>query len=111
LSESKETLEVVLLGKRDCHLCEIVEAEIQSMKLVKTSLNKMSIDDNESLYGKYWLRVPVVMVGGQVIFEAKLMDLEGRWKKQLFSALRVHGGSEAPTAHGLQPTCSLGSTS
>lgn len=84
-----EALEVVILGKEGCHLCEVVEAEIRSMKEIKAKLTVIDIDRNPALQAKYGLRIPVVTVGGKDIFEAKMMDPEGRWRMRLPSLLRV----------------------
>jgi CO dehydrogenase nickel-insertion accessory protein CooC1 len=84
-----EALEVVILGKEGCHLCEVVEAEIRSMKESKAKLTVIDIDRNPALQAKYWLRIPVVTVGGKDIFEAKMIDPEGRWRIWLPSLLRV----------------------
>jgi hypothetical protein len=85
----EEALKVVILGKRGCHLCELVEAEIRSIPGMKTSLTVVDVDRDPALHDKYWLRVPVVAVGGKDVFEAKMMDPEGRWRKRLPSLLRA----------------------
>jgi hypothetical protein len=84
--------EVVILSKNGCHLCEAVESEIRSMAVMGTSLTVVDIDQDSALHDRYWLRVPVVRVGGEDVFEAKMMDQEGRWKKSLADLL----GSKAP---------------
>ncbi|MDV3243825.1 MAG: glutaredoxin family protein [Nitrososphaerales archaeon] len=65
---------VVLLSKRGCHLCEAVEAEIRSMTVVGAALTVVNIDEDSVLHDKYWLRVPVVRVEGEDVFEARMMD-------------------------------------
>jgi len=75
--------EVVIFSKEGCHLCEVVEAEVRSMKAVKSGLKVVNIDEDSVLYDKYWLRVPVVRIEGKDVFEAKMIDLKGEWKKKL----------------------------
>jgi glutaredoxin len=74
---------VVVFSKRGCHLCEAVEAELRSMAIIEASLTMVDIDEDPKLHDMYWLRVPVVRVDGKDVFEAKLMDLKGEWKKRL----------------------------
>jgi hypothetical protein len=64
-----------------------VEAEIRSMKGVRADVTVVDIDKDPALHDRYWMRIPVVTVGGKDVFEAKMMDLEGRWKKRLPSLL------------------------
>ena len=80
-------MEVTVYGKDGCHLCEAVEAEIRSMKAAGVSLTVIDIEDDPALESGFWLRVPVVVVAGREIFEAKMMDPEGRWKERLRSLL------------------------
>ena len=83
MPSTRGALEVVLFSKRGCHLCEAVEAEIRSMAIVGTGLAVVDIDEDSVLHDKYWLRVPVVRVEGEDVFEAKMMDQEGEWKNRL----------------------------
>ena len=76
-------VEVLIFGKEDCHLCEIVEAEIRSAKKARANLTVVDIDGDEAYYAKYWMRIPVVVVDGKEVLEAKDVDQEGRWKKSL----------------------------
>lgn len=79
---------VVIFGKEGCHLCDAVEAEIRSMEGIGAGLSVVDIGRDPALHERYWMRVPVVTVGGREVFEAKMMDLEGRWKQRLPSLLR-----------------------
>lgn len=65
-----------------------MEAEIRSITAVGANLMITNIDDDSTLHDKYWLRVPVVRVGGKEVFEAKMVDPEGEWKKKLARLLR-----------------------
>jgi len=81
--------EVVIFGRKGCHLCETVEAEIRSIKEIKISLTVVDIDRDPALQAKYLTRVPVVVVGGRETFEAKMMDIEGEWKEKLIATLAL----------------------
>ena len=84
---AERALEVTVFGREGCHLCEAVEAEIRSIKGAAASVTVVDIDQDKALQARYWMRVPVVAVGGREVFEAKLMDAEGRWRKRLVAAL------------------------
>ncbi len=77
----------MVFSKGGCHLCEAVEVEIRSMTGVGTSLTVVDIDEDKALYERYWLRVPVVRVDGEDVFEAMMMDQKGEWKKRLAQLL------------------------
>jgi CO dehydrogenase nickel-insertion accessory protein CooC1 len=83
LSATGGERKVVILSKKGCHLCEAVEAEVRSITSAAKSIVVVDIDEDSGLHGRYWLRVPVVRVGGEDVFEAKMMDREGEWKKSL----------------------------
>ena len=82
------TPEVVVFRKEGCHLCDAVEEEIRSENDIGASLTTVDIDGDAALHDAYWMRVPVVTVGGREVFEAKMMDLEGRWRERLPSLLK-----------------------
>ena len=75
--------EVVVFSKMGCHLCEAVEAEVRSIRVIGTGLQVVYIDEDSALHDKYWLRVPVVQIEGRDVFEANMIDQEGEWKKKL----------------------------
>ena len=77
---------MVILGKEGCHLCEAVEAEVRRVAGIRVEV--VDVGRDPELHDRYWLRVPVVTVRGREVFEAKMMDLEGRWKGRLPSLLR-----------------------
>jgi len=89
-------IDVVLFGKEGCHLCEAVESEIRSSGGTKIKLKVVDIEGDPALQSAYWMRVPVVTVAGKEVFEAKMMDLGGRWRSQLISTLDGLGGSAVP---------------
>ena len=77
----------MVFSKEGCHLCEAVEAEIRSMEGVNTRLTVVDIEKDRALQAKYWARIPVISMGGSEVFEASMMDLEGRWRNRLRSIL------------------------
>lgn len=79
---------VVVFGREGCHLCDDVEAEIRSVIEYRDALTVVDIEKDPTLYARYWMRIPVVTVGGREVFEASLMDLEGRWRKRLPALLK-----------------------
>ncbi len=83
MSAAGKAREVVLLSKVGCHLCEAVESEIRSMGASKTGLKVVDIDGDAALHERYWLRIPVVKLGEREVFDARMMDTGGRWKKEL----------------------------
>ena len=89
MPKAQRVCEVVVFSKKGCHLCEAVEAEIRSMTFIGASLKVVNIDEDSVLHSRYWLRVPVVRVEGEEIFEARMMDQEGEWKERLARALTL----------------------
>ena len=85
------------MAKGGCHLCDLVEAEIRSMRGVEAMLTVVDIDSDQALRDSYWIRVPVVTVGGKEVFEAKMMDPDGRWRERLTLLLKAgrHSASAA----------------
>lgn len=64
-----KTVEVTILGKSDCHLCDVAEEVIRDVagsisETVEVRLNKRSILDDEALYSAHWERIPVIFVNG-----------------------------------------------
>lgn len=80
-------LEVTVFSREGCHLCEAVVAEIKSIEGGAIGVTVVDIDTDRALQAEYLTRVPVVAVGGREIFEANLMDAEGRWKRLLLGTL------------------------
>jgi len=53
------------------------------MRGIGAGLQVVNIDEDSALHDKYWLRVPVVRIEGKDVFEAKMIDSEGEWRKKL----------------------------
>jgi len=79
--------QLVMFGGKGCHLCDMVEAEIRSIERVGSGLTVVDVGEDQALLERYLLRIPVVTSAGKEVFEARMMDLYGRWKEKLRSAL------------------------
>ena len=62
-------MEVVLVTRQGCHLCDDALASLRSLG-VEPELR--DVDSDDQLHALYDWRVPVVMVDGRVIAEGKL---------------------------------------
>jgi uncharacterized membrane protein len=57
-------VEVILYSRSECHLCEIVEQELNKLKLkIPHQLSIVNIDDSPELRIKFGLIIPVVEIG------------------------------------------------
>jgi hypothetical protein len=75
---------VTLVTKEGCSLCKKVEEVLSSYASTRHyQLELRSLEEDPELYRKYVLRIPVVVMGGAEVFEAKDMDLAGLWKREL----------------------------
>ena len=79
---------VVILGKPGCHLCDLLEAEVRSVLGSGTDFAVLDIEKDPILHDAYWLRIPVLKVGEREVFEAKMMDPDGEWRRLLPSLLQ-----------------------
>ncbi len=87
LAATKEP-EIVVFGKDGCHLCEAVESEIRLISEFRDRVTVVNIEKDSSMRAEYLLRIPVVMVGGKEVFDARMMDLRGEWRKRLPALLK-----------------------
>ncbi|WP_426321463.1 glutaredoxin family protein [Microbacterium sp. E-13] len=66
---------VTLIGKPDCHLCdvarEVVETVVADLPEDAVAVEELSIADDPSLYAKWWEKIPVVLIDG---------ELHGHWR-------------------------------
>jgi len=77
-------LVVTLVTKDGCTLCKKVEQLLSSVASGRNfKLELSSLGEDEELQSKYLLRIPVVIVDGVEVFEAKDMDLAGLWRDRL----------------------------
>lgn len=57
-------IQVVLYTREDCHLCELVKEQLESlMVLIPHQLVEVSIDGDKNLVKKYGMKIPVVEIG------------------------------------------------
>lgn len=83
---------VVLFTKHGCHLCELVEDELKSILGGTPGFAKVDIGEDGEAHDRYWLRIPVVVVEGEAVFEAPMMDRDGRWRETLLDLIRRRMG-------------------
>lgn len=66
---------VTLIGKPDCHLCdvarEVVETVVADLPEDAVEVEEYSIADDPSLYAQWWEKIPVVLIDG---------ELHGHWR-------------------------------
>lgn len=69
---------VTVIGKPDCHLCEVasdvidaVVAELPDALAEDIEIVEQSILDDPALYEQWWEKIPVVLING---------DLHGHWR-------------------------------
>jgi uncharacterized membrane protein len=57
-------IEVTLYCKKECHLCEVVEKQLEELQtIIPHHVNIIDIDDDAKLRNQYALNVPVVIIG------------------------------------------------
>ena len=64
---------VTLIGKPDCHLCAVasdvvdaVVAELPDAAAEQIEIVEKSINDDATLYERWWEKIPVVLIDGQL---------------------------------------------
>jgi len=63
------TVQLTIIGKPDCHLCDIAASVIDSVVSdldgsVSVDVVKQSILDDTELHERYWEKIPVILVNG-----------------------------------------------
>jgi glutaredoxin len=76
-------VQVVLVTRQDCHLCDQALTLLQELNLDPELLD---VDADDELYRLYDWRVPVVLVDGVVVAEGKVT------RSTLEAALKRSGG-------------------
>jgi glutaredoxin len=74
-------VDVVLVTRRGCHLCD--EA-LSSLRALGIEPEQRDVDADDELHAMFDWRVPVVMVGGQVVAEGRI-DRDGLRKSLLLA--------------------------
>ena len=69
---------VTLIGKPDCHLCDVARdvvdltiAELPDERAEQIDVVERSIADDQELYAQWWEKIPVVLIDG---------ELHGHWR-------------------------------
>ncbi|MEJ1088149.1 glutaredoxin family protein [Microbacterium sp. Mu-80] len=64
---------LTLIGKSDCHLCDVahdvveaVVAELSDADAERLEIVEQSIHDDPALYEKWWEKIPVVLIDGEL---------------------------------------------
>ena len=64
---------VTLIGKPDCHLCAVasdvvdaVVAELPDAAAEQIEIVEKSINDDATLYERWWEKIPVVLIDGEL---------------------------------------------
>ncbi|MEX8059445.1 MULTISPECIES: glutaredoxin family protein [Microbacterium] len=64
---------LTLIGKPDCHLCDVAEqivetvvAELPEGAADRVTIEQASIADDAALYEKWWEKIPVVLIDGEL---------------------------------------------
>lgn len=75
---------VTLVTKEGCTMCEKVLAVLRgSPSREGCELRIWAIGGDPDSETRYLLRIPVVLVDGVEVFEARQMDLRGLWREKL----------------------------
>lgn len=65
---------VTVVSKHGCHLCGLVIDVLDSLSSrYDIQVRVLDIDDDHELHDRYWLTVPVVLVDGRQVFDARDM--------------------------------------
>ena len=61
---------LTLISKPDCHLCDvardIVEVVIADLPEDRVDVHEVSILDDPALYERWWEKIPVVLIDGEL---------------------------------------------
>ena len=65
-----------MYSRRRCHLCDDARAALMSVRrTVPFHFEEVDIDCDDALVGEYGIRIPVVLVDGEELFEYRV-DVE-----------------------------------
>jgi glutaredoxin len=66
---------VTLYGKKECCLCDEAMELLEKVRLsVPFELNKIDISDNPELLQEFGLKIPVIFVDGQRVFNYRVNE-------------------------------------
>ena len=70
-------LPLVLYTRAECHLCEVMKAEIDRVAARRPlALTEVDIDSDPELVERYGRSIPVLEIAGRVAFKGKLTSAE-----------------------------------
>jgi len=71
------SLKIILMGKPDCHLCEVAESVVEKV-CARLSLpwEKINIEDHPDLYDRYKEEIPVLLVDGRKLFKYRTKEAD-----------------------------------
>lgn len=82
---------ITVIGKPDCHLCDVAEeiidavvAELPADVADRTTVERFSILDDATLHERWWEKIPVVLIDGE--FHAHWRVSAGRLRTALLGA-------------------------
>lgn len=85
---------LTLISKPDCHLCdvarEIVDAVVADLPEDEVQIEELSILDDPELHSRWWEKIPVVLIDG---------ELHAHWRlsaDRLRTALTTAASTAAP---------------
>ena len=91
--------ELTLIGKPDCHLCDVaseiidtVIADMPDAAAESIEIVEASIQDDPTLYDLWWEKIPVVLIDG---------ELHAHWR---LSADRLRSALEEAVVNSLKET-------
>ena len=75
---------IIVFSKEGCHLCERAIETLKDLEVSgKFSLQVLDITKDKELFEKYFLRIPVVRVNGNDVFDAEDIGLPEQCRSKL----------------------------
>lgn len=70
-------MELLLLSKEDCHLCDEALGVIESVRRRHPfRLRVVKIEEGDEWHERFWDKIPVGLVGGRMIFKYRVTAAE-----------------------------------
>ena len=80
---------VTVITKKGCHICEdTIDALRRLSSQYHFQLETLDILDDELLYDKYWIKVPVVHLDGVDVLDVEDVALKERRMEKLISVVK-----------------------
>jgi hypothetical protein len=90
-SSSVGAVRLTLVGRRDCHLCEVARDEIARVaELAGVGWQELDVDSDPALAEEYWDRVPVILLDGRE---------HGYWRVEADRLLAALNGGHPGASH------------